>query len=447
MSKKTPHEISFTVLYSSIIAALGAFLFGYHTAIISGANLFITEEFHLTTFQQELGVSIILIGCFIGALCAGISDFLGRKMTLFLTVFLYLMATFCLLDAMHFGVVLIGRFVAGIAVGIASVTVPLYIAEISPPKKRGALVAINQLMVTVGILVSYLVAYVFAPTSDWRGMFAFAFIPAGIQFVGLFFIPETPHWLLSKGRTQAAEKAMHRLRIASPREHLIKEEKKSDRPIKRSFRALLDPKVRTPFIIGVGISIFQQITGINTVIYYAPHIFQLAGFSSNGSALAATFWLGVVLVLTTLLGLFLIDRVGRRLLSLIGMAGMGVSLFVLGLDFLFFHGGEVGVIAIISLLAYISFFSATLGIIAWVIISEIYPLGVRGRAMSIASSGNWAANFVVSLTFLTLIQLLSIGGAYWLYALICAFGFYFVWKKVPETKGKTFEEIQKFWQK
>ncbi len=398
------------IIYSALIASLGAFLFGYHVAIIAGADLFIAEEFQLKTFQQEWTVSIVLIGCLIGSLCASISDYLGRKSTLFLTALLYLLATLCLYTAVDFHMLLIGRFVVGIAIGIASVAVPLYISEISPPKNRGALVAINQLMIMVGVVVSYLVSYLFSSSSNWRAMFACAFIPALLQFIGLFFIPDTS----------------------------FRRDKKS------SFRALLNPIVRTPFIIGVGLSLFQQVTGISTVIAYAPRIFELAGFSSTGGALAATFWLGVVLVLTTLLGLLLIDQMGRRLLSLIGIAGMVLSLFILGGAFLF-HVGEMGLIAIISLIAYISFFSGTLGMI--VIIAEIYPLGIRGRAMSIVSSVNWAANFAVSLTFLTLIQLLGIGGAYWMYALICLLAFLFVWKKVPETKGKTLEEIQKFWQK
>lgn len=434
------------VVFSAVIAALGAFLFGYHTAIISGAMLFISEEFSLTPFQQEFLISSTLIGCILGALSGGISDFLGRKRTLIFNAILFMIATFILFDAHHYGEMLTGRMVVGFSIGIASVIVPLYIAEISPVQSRGRLVSLNQLLITIGILVSFWVSYIFSSDGNWRTMFACAIIPAFLQFFCLLLIPETPGWLISKGQMKRADKVLQRLRLATPKEHLVEKEKKKDPPSKKKFSALFSASVRTPFFIGVGISVFQQITGINTVIYYAPRIFQLAGYESAEAAIFATTWVGIVNVVMTILGLWLVDRLGRRVLVLIGVGGMTLSLALLGGSFMF-QGPEAGPLALAALLAYIAFFAPGLGIVAWLIISEIYPLGIRARAMSIATFSNWAANFIVTLTFLTLIQLLTVGGTYWLFTAICIICFIFIWKKVPETKGKTFEEIQSFWQK
>ncbi len=434
----TKHLFPPYVLFSSLVAALGSFLFGYHTAVISGAVIFIAREFNLSDFQQEFLISTMLIGGIFGALSGGVSDFLGRRLTLVFDSLLYLTATLLLIEAESYGLLLSGRLLVGFAIGLASITVPLYIAEIAPPESRGRLVSLNQLLITIGVLVSFLVAYTYADTGEWRMMFAFSLFPVLIQLFCLLFIPETPSWLLSKGRTAQAEKALRRLHIDTPT--LSKE------PVKRRFKDLLAPSVRTPFLIGVGISVFQQITGINTVIYYAPRIFQLAGFPTAESSILATVWIGTINVIMTLVGLWLVDKIGRRALLLGGVAGMALSLILLGLAFLF-QGEGTSTEAILALLAYVGCFAPGLGIVAWLIISEIYPLGIRGRAMSIATFANWVSNYFVSLTFLTLVRILTVGGAYWLFALICILCFYYIWKKVPETKGKTFDQIQAFWQK
>lgn len=426
------------VVFVSLVASLGAFLFGYQTAIISGALLFITNEFGLSVFQQEVLVSSILIGCTIGALSGGVlADLVGRKKTLMLTVILFLIGTFVISSAADFGALMTGRLITGAAIGVASLTVPLYIAEISPPESRGMLVSLNQLMITIGILISFIISYYFAAGKDWRAMFAVAYIPALIQFCGLFFVSETPSWLLSKNSIEGALRVSQRLCIPLPEERVDKDES-------RGFRSLFDSKIRMPVLIGIGISVFQQITGINTVIYYAPRIFQLAGYSSAETAIFATIWLGVVNLVMTFVGLFLVDRVGRRKLALSGLLGMAVSLAVLGVSFLI-HADQVGWIAVASLLAYITFFATGMGIVTWLLISEIYPLAIRGRAMSIATFANWASNYFVSLTFLSMVEYLTVGGAYLFYTAICLLGIWFVREMVPETKGKTFAEIEKFW--
>jgi len=441
------YALSLDIIFVSLVAALSGFLFGYHTGIISGALLFITEQFHLTIIEQGLVVSIILIGGVAGALFGGVlADYLGRKRTLLLTVALFFIATFYLYDAQSFAMIMIGRSIAGLAIGIGSVTAPLYIAEVAPKTHRGALVSLNQLMITLGILAAFCISYAYAGSSDWRDMFTVGLIPAALQLLGLFFIPESPAWLISQGKIAAAEKSLHRLEMDQSQAHYTEGEIKQDHPQNKSFAALLNPSVRLAFLIGIGVSVFQQITGINTVIYYAPHIFQLAGFASAKSAIYATTWIGILNVLMTLVGLWLVDKAGRRRLLLISLCGMAVSLAVLGTAFVAF-AAEAGAVAIVSLLVYIASFAIGLGMVPWLIISEIYPLGIRGRAMGVAIFANWLANYVVALTFLPLIQAIGIGGTYLFFTVICLLGIWFSWKKVPETRGKTFDEIQQFWHK
>ena len=428
--------------FCALIASLGAFLFGYQTGIISGAVLFIAEDLRLTTFEQEMIVSFILIGCAVGALCGGfLNDFLGRKKTLLTTILIFLLGTFCLSWADHFELLLVGRLIVGLGVGIASLTVPLYLAEIAPTHQRGMFTALNQVMITVGILFAFWTAYAFSSDSDWRDMFRFAYIPTIIQMIGLFFMTETPAWLSKEGRNKEASHAAERLHGSHHHGH---EEKQHDHPTVRRFH-LFSASVRLPFLIGVGISAFQQFTGINTIVYYTPRIFQLAGYGSPQSAIFVSVWVAIVMCIATVGGLMLVDKVGRRKLLLIGFGGMCISLLVLSLSFLF-APDSVGLVAVISVLSYVVFFAAP-GIIAWVLISEIYPLGIRGRAMGVATITNWVSNYIVSVSFLSLVKALSIGGTYLIYTLICALAFYFVFHFVPETKGKTFDEIQQFWKK
>lgn len=434
-------------LFVSCIAAMGGILFGYNSSVISGVLLFITGEFHLSTIQQEVIVSTLLIGALIGALAGGvIADQFGRKKTLFFTLILFFIGVFTLTEATGFEALLAGRFISGLAIGIVSMAAPLYIAEMSPPENRGALVSLNQLCITLGILIAYIVTYSYSTTSDWRAMFGFAFLPIAIQFIGLFFVPETPSWLLSHNRKEAAEKILHRIRVAPDHHKLSNMNIEEDAPSTKHWKALLAPSVRKPFLIGIGVAVFQSITGINTVIYYAPQIFQLAGYQAAQTALFATILVGAINVLITIISLWLIDRIGRRPLLIGGLIGMAAALIILGISFLS-QGEASGLTAVVALLIYVGFFAVSLGPVAWLIISEVYPLGIRGRAMGIATFSNWVCNYFVSLTFLTLIQELGTTGTFWLYAIICFLGLWFVIKLVPETKGKTFEEIQAFWKK
>lgn len=441
------YRLSLDIIFVSLIAALSGFLFGYHTGIISGALLFITEQFHLTVIEQGSVVSIILVGGVIGSLFGGfLSDSLGRKRTLFLTVLCVFIATFFLYEAETFKMILVGRLIAGIAIGIGSVTAPLFIAEIAPKEHRGVLVSLNQLMIVLGIFIAFWVSYLYAESADWKDMFSIGLIPAVLQGIGIFMIPESPAWLISQGRLAEAEKTLHRLEMDSSSVHYVPEEKKQDHPTSQTFKALCTPAVKTAFLVGIGLSLFQQITGINTVIYYAPHIFQLAGFASAKSAIFATTWIGIINLLMTSVGIWLVDRLGRRLLLMISMIGMTVSLAILGAAFVLFSN-EAGLLAIVSVLLYIASFAIGMGMIPWLLISEIYPLGIRGRAMGIALFANWGSNYLVALTFLPMIGLLGIGWTYWVFTAIGILGIWFAYRKVPETRGKTFDEIQRFWQK
>jgi SP family galactose:H+ symporter-like MFS transporter len=434
-------------LIISLIASLGGLLFGYNTSVIAGAMLFLVNDLGLTTFQEELVVSTLLIGALLGAFCSGfLADSFGRKKTLFATALLFFIGTFCLTTAVNFDELLLGRFLSGFGIGLASVAVPLYIAEMAPCESRGVYVSLNQLMITFGVLIAYLVCYLYAERQEWREMFAFGFIPLSIQFIGLFFIPETPAWLISHKQVEEAEKVLHRLKDADENQHLVEKEKKEDAPDDQRWSALFKPSIRKAFFIGIGMSVFQQITGINAVIYYAPRIFQLAGYQEAQMATFVTMLLGAVNVGMTLVALWLIDRLGRRPLLIIGLLGMSFSLAVLGYSFSG-EAGQAGVLAVIALMSYISFFAISLGPVAWLIISEIYPLGIRGRAMGAATFANWACNYIVSLTFLSLVSVIGASQTFWLYMLISLIGLWFVWKMVPETKSKTFEEIQHFWKK
>ncbi len=436
-TKKIPSVLLFSVL----VVSLGGLLFGFNTSVISGALLFITKQFSFSTFDQELIVSTLLVGALIGALIGGsMADKFGRKLTLFFTVLLFAIGAFFLVVADMLSSFLIGRFVLGLSIGIVSVCVPLYIAEISPPRIRGALVSCNQLAITIGILVAYLVDYGFSSDSQWRWMFAFAFIPTALLFLGLFFIKETPGWLLEQDKEKEAKKVAKELHMDLG----VILERKASEPVKK--KGIFHPSVRIPFIIGIGIAVFQQITGINVVIYYAPRIFQAAGLESSQTAILATVGVGVVNVIMTIIALWIIDRVGRRPLLTVGLIGMFFSLLILGFSF-YEEAKDLGMAAVISMVAYVAFFAISLGPVAWLIISEVYPMSIRGKAMGIAVFANWLSNYVVSLTFLTLLEELTTAGTFLLYATICLVALWFVKKWVPETKNKTFEEIQHFWTK
>ncbi|HLB52163.1 MAG TPA: sugar porter family MFS transporter [Chlamydiales bacterium] len=424
------------VLFAALASSLGALLVGFHLGIIATPIFFLQDEFSLTFFQQGLVVSFLLIAAAFGSLSGGgLADLFGRKATLFLTVVLFIFGALFLTYAKGVFSLLVGRFIAGLGVGIASVVVPLYIAEIAPPEKRGILGSLNQLFIGIGILIAYLVSFSYLEEGGWRTMFLFGFFLALVQGVFLIFIPRTPPWLIEHGEKKAAKEVLAKLKMKESQ--LIAKEKA---PL--TWSQLFQEGHRKALFIGMGISLFQQITGINTVIYFAPRIFQYGGGSDLHQALILSLIFATINVLATLISLWFVDWLGRRPLFLIGFGGMAVSLALLGFSFQL--GPFFSLIAVIS---YISFFAVSVGPCTWLLISEIFPESARGRGMGISIFMNWLANYLIAFSFLPLVELVSISIVFWLYGVISIVAFFFVWKKVPETKGKTLQEIQTFWQK
>lgn len=434
------------VVVAAVITAIGGLLFGYDTGVISGAILFIRDAFSLSSTAQEIVVSAVLIGAVIGASISGIlADKYGRRIMIIVASIIFgVGAIFTALTPEVYSLI-VGRIVVGIAIGMASFIAPLYIAEVAPYNIRGALVSLNQLAITVGIVVSYLVDFAFAPSGGWRWMLGLAVVPSIVLGVGMYFMPYSPRWLLSKGFSDRAKAVLEKIRGTTLVGDEIAEIKSSLAAERESrWSDLLDPAIRRALIIGIGLAIFQQLTGINTVIYYAPTILLFAGLQSAAVSILATAGIGVINVLLTIVAILLIDRIGRRPLLIGGLVGMVISLILLGLSFaLPGLSSSLGILAIISLMLYVGSFAIGLGPVFWLMISEIYPLKIRGRAMSTATVVNWGMNLVVAITFLSLIQLLGTPGTFWLYGIISIIAIIFVYFRVPETKGKSLEEIEK----
>lgn len=435
------------VFLASAISAIGGMLFGYDIGVISGAILFIKEQFSLSSGMQEIVVSSVLLGCLAGALVGGfLADRYGRRKLLLITAVVFILGTIGSALSPDMAWLVAARIVVGAAIGIASFVVPLYISEIAPVALRGKLVTLNQLAITGGIVVSYLIDYAFAGSQAWRWMFAMAVIPAAAFGIGLMLIPNSPRWLVSRGQMDQARAVMNRLRAPEQVEGELSEIKHIAEQQKGHWPELLSPYLRVAMIVGVGLAIAQQITGINTIIYYGPTIFKFAGMSSASVAILASVGVGVVNVVMTVVSLQLIDRIGRRPLLLISLAGMTLSLFVLGLAFSLPQlTGSLGVIAVIVVMTYVGSFAVGMGPIFWLLISEMYPLRIRGRAMSVATVANWGANFIVALTFLTITQVLGKAPTFWLYGAISIGTWIFSFFLVPETKGKSLEQIEAHW--
>ena len=432
------------VVAAAAVAALGGFLFGFDTGIISGALLFIKQEFGLSAGLQQLVVGSLLLAAVVGALLGGpISDVWGRKRTLILAALIFGVGALVASFSPNLAVLVVARVLLGLAIGIASMIVPVYIAEIAPPRVRGALVSLQQFMITVGIMVSYLVSYAFSGSGAWRWMLGVGMIPAAILLVGMLPLPESPRWLLAKDRRQDALSALHRIRHEehNPEAELAEIEAVHKMQAGVSYRDLFRPSVRPALIVGVGIAFINQMVGVNAVIYYAPTILKDAGFSSSAAILATT-GVGILNMLVTLCALLLIDRVGRRPLLLIGISGVLLALIVLGAAYLLPGGtSSAGILLVAGLLVYIASFAASLGIAIWLLNSEVYPLEVRGKGAAAGAFTHWILDFVIASTVLTLIATITPTGMFWFYGLFAILGIFFVLRRVPETKGKTLEEV------
>jgi sugar porter (SP) family MFS transporter len=434
------------VVMTAAIAGLGGLLFGYDTGIIASALLFIKPDFNLDSFEQGMVVSAVPVGAIFGAAIAGqAADNLGRRKTIISAAVVFIIGAIASAAAPGLAVLVIARILLGVAVGLASANAPVYISEVAPPEERGRLVSYFQLAVTVGILVAYLVGLAFSPSDGWRWMLGLGAVPALALGIGMLQMPQSPRWLVMVGQDYAARKVLQKIRRDD--EAAITEEleeiKGSIEAEPGTWRDLLQPAVRAALLVGVGLAVLQQVTGINTVIYYAPTIIKFTGVNGNSAAIVASLGVGVINILATLVALRLIDRAGRRPLLMVGVTGMVIGLTALGLAFLGNSGTTIiTVVAIASLMGYVAAFAISLGPVFWLMNSEIYPLKVRSKAAGVGTMANWTSNFAISLTFLPLINLLGRSGAFWAFAVVGLFTLWFCWRLVPETKDRDLEQIE-----
>src|ERR1700744_1563363 len=442
------------VLLISVIAATGGLLFGFDTGVISGALPFLKQYWNLPDSSIELITTTVLIGAVVGAVTSGrLSDVLGRKKMIIINAVIFTVGAIGCAYAPTPGLLIAMRIVIGFAIGITSYVVPMYIAEISPTRVRGALVTLNQLMITIGILVSYIADYLLSNDADpqsWRWMFLVGFIPALILLIGMLFLPETPRWLISKGRWAEGKAILLKVEDAAMVDKTLAEletEIKQEGAQKSEWREVFKPWLRAPLIITVGIFFFQQFSGVNTIIYYSPIIFKMAGMVSNTQSILPAIIIGVANVLFCLLSVILLDRVGRRKLYLIGICGMIPSLALLAVCFQFREklGASLPVFAVLSIVAYIAFIAISLAPLGWLLISEVFPTGVRGVGMSIGSLSHWGFNAIISFTFLKLVNSIGIAPTFGFYSFVCLIGLWWGYYFIPETKGKSLEQIEQHW--
>ena len=432
------------LLIFSTAAALGGLLFGFDTGVISGAIHFIKIEFNLNAYQEGFAVSNLMIACVIGALLAGpIADWTGRKKVLILCAVLFTVSAILSGLPRSFTELVIARFIGGMGVGMASVVSPMYIAEISPAKIRGRLVALNQLAIVVGILLSYLSNWLLVDTgiNNWRYMLVAEILPAITFLVGLFFIPESPRWLTKEGLEKEALDVINIVAGEANADHELQEVKKSLAEKRTSLKELLHPSLRRVLIVGILFSLFAHITGIDTIIYYGPIIFLESGFKTD-SALLASVMIGITNLIFTFVGMAMVDKAGRKFLLLVGLAGMGISMMLVGFCM------QSDIISakwtLLWIMTYIASFAMSIGVVIWVYLSEIYPTRVRGQALSVATMVLWLGNVILTQLFPVMMERFG-GGTFYIFSFICLLAFIFTWTMVKETKGVSLEEIEEMW--
>lgn len=436
------------VIFLAVVAAISGFLFGFDTAVINGVLLFLRRQFSLNNIETEVAASALLLGCLLGAAGASlIGDRLGRRKSLLISAILFAASTIAAALANTVLVFSIGRLIGGLAIGLASVLTPVYIAEVAPARNRGRLVSLNQLAIVVGILVAYMVSWGLAGLGDssWRWMLAVAAIPAVAFFIGLLFIPESPRWLISHQRRDDGRRVLARIFGAEQADLQVQLVEQAAAGEQGTWAEVFAPAMRRPLIVAVGLAILCQITGINTVLYYGSIIVSehFKGETAN-TALMANVIIGLTNLICTLIAIRCLDRWGRRTMLLTGSAGMTISLALFAI--LYGIPGISPLIVLACVLCYTGFFAFALGPIPWVVISEIFPNKIRGRAASLATSTLWTSTLIVTFTFLTMIHALGVTGTFGIYAILCVVTFVFIWTMVPETKGKTLEQIQREWE-
>lgn len=436
----------------ALVAAIGGLLFGYDTGIIAGALLFAREDLSMGSFEQGLVVAMVPLGAAFGAVFAGrISDRYGRRAVVGAAAVVFLLGSLACAVAPSVAVLAAARFLLGVAIGFASASCPVYISEVAPPAHRGRLVSLFQLAVVVGILVAYLVALALEPSEDWRLMLGLGAVPALLLGTGMLQVPPSPRWLAMVGRDDEARAVMASLHM--PDDEVDAELTAIHAGLKAeqaTWRDLVRQPVRAALIVGVGLAILQQVTGINTVIYFAPTIVEFAGVTSSSAAILSTVGIGLVNLVATIVAVRIVDRAGRRPMLIAGISGMVLALLVLALAFGLDPDGKDSITApvtVVALMAYVAAFALSLGPIFWLLNAELYPLRERGAAAGAGTTANWASNFVVSLTFLPLISALGVAGAFGFYAGVGVLAVIFCITLVPETRGRSLQEIEALWRR
>ena len=455
MPNETPYRMPY-IWMICLVAAMGGLLFGYDWVVIGGAKPFFERYFDLTSPSQKgWANSCALVGCLLGAiLSGGLSDKFGRKRLLILAAFLFTVTSIGTGMAHNFNLFVAWRLTGGVAIGLASNLSPMYIAEVSPAKVRGMFVSVNQLTIALGVTSAQLVNYLIAKNAPdlivldswyclwgWRWMFGLTAVPSFVFLVLMFIVPESPRWLAKNGKPQKARKVLAKIgggayaeaALADIEATLVGDIEKVD------FRELLDPKMLKILFLGVVLAVFQQWCGINSIFNYAEEIFAAADYGVSDTLLNI-FATGAVCLVFTFVAIFTVDKLGRRALMLAGAGGLAVLYLLLGASY---RGGLTGTPVLALVLAAMACYACTLAPITWVILSEIFPNRIRGGAMSVSVSALWVGCFTLTYAFPHLVEGLGIGGTFWLYSAICAAGFAFILIRLPETKGKTLEDIER----
>lgn len=449
------------IVFLSIIGAIGGFLFGYDVAVISGTIEQVSAQFSLTTVSVGWYVGCALIGSIVGVAFAGkISDVLGRKWTMLLAATLFTISALGCMFVSSFEMLIWFRILGGMGIGVASVVSPLYISEVSPARFRGTLVTLYQLAITIGIVASYFAnakllqlanstqfetpwMHLIFQSESWRGMLGMCAIPSFLFFIIIFFIPESPRWQISKNNYSDAEKTLVQLfGIEEATKQMETITKSLSNKEQSNWRILFQPGYRTALFIGVSLAIIGQFMGVNVIFYYGPIIFKEAGMASQGS-LDFQIIIGAVNVVSTILGMYLVDKIGRKLLVYIGVTGMFVMLITIG--FYFYLNGNNPTVLLYLIIGYIFFSAISICVVIWVLISEMYPVKVRGLAMSMAGFSLWIGSYLIGQLTPVLLESLSPAISFWIFAFMCIPYFLITYFFVPETTGKSLEEIEEIW--
>lgn len=449
------------ILLLTTVAAIAGLLFGFDFGVINGALELIVKTFHIiaqksNTYSvfglftvngitlKEFIVSALPAGAFLGALLGSkITHLIGRRGALMITAILFLVGALIAAMSSSFNILLLARIIMGFAVGLSAMVVPVYLSELSPPDMRGSLIFFYQMAITVGILFAFIINYLFLAYANWRAMFAISVIPSLMLGWGMFLLPESPRWLALHGKHTRAHNALHKLR---GHKHIKEEITGILNSISNSqggFRLLLSKRFRKLLFVTLGLFMFQQFTGINTIFYYAPTLFESAGFQGYSVGMLAMIATGAINVFATILGIWFVDHIGRRKLLYIGFIGIIICQLIMGGAYSQFFGEDIRWVCLTTSLLFISFFAISISGITYIIMAEIFPLNIRSHGVALASCAYWGFNMLVASSFLTLVNYFGFANTYWLYALFTAIGLVFVIALIPETKKVPLEHIEK----